>query len=40
MDFNPRIYRVAYALGSMALFTVVLLVSIKSTYNPFIYFNF
>jgi D-alanyl-lipoteichoic acid acyltransferase DltB (MBOAT superfamily) len=39
-DYNPRLYRIAYALGSMALFTVVLLVCIKSTYNPFIYFNF
>jgi D-alanyl-lipoteichoic acid acyltransferase DltB (MBOAT superfamily) len=37
---NPRLYRILYAFGSMALFTVVLLVCIKSTYNPFIYFNF
>jgi D-alanyl-lipoteichoic acid acyltransferase DltB (MBOAT superfamily) len=39
-DWNPRLYRIVYALGSMALFTVILLVCIKSTYNPFIYFNF
>jgi D-alanyl-lipoteichoic acid acyltransferase DltB (MBOAT superfamily) len=35
-----RAYRIASALGVMALFSVSLLVCIKATYNPFIYFNF
>jgi D-alanyl-lipoteichoic acid acyltransferase DltB (MBOAT superfamily) len=35
-----RVYQGASAVGLAALFCVSLLVCIKSTYNPFIYFNF
>jgi D-alanyl-lipoteichoic acid acyltransferase DltB (MBOAT superfamily) len=37
---DVRVYRIASALGVIALFSVSLLVCIKATYNPFIYFNF
>jgi D-alanyl-lipoteichoic acid acyltransferase DltB (MBOAT superfamily) len=37
---DMRVYRLASVLGVMALFSVSLLVCIKATYNPFIYFNF
>ncbi|MDR3303180.1 MAG: MBOAT family protein [Treponema sp.] len=35
-----RVYRLASAVGVMVLFSVSLLICIKATYNPFIYFNF
>jgi D-alanyl-lipoteichoic acid acyltransferase DltB (MBOAT superfamily) len=37
---NLRVYRVLSTLGLMAVFSIAVLVCIKSTYNPFIYFNF
>ncbi|MDR1399536.1 MAG: MBOAT family protein [Treponema sp.] len=37
---DMRVYRIASVLGVIALFSVSLLVCIKATYNPFIYFNF
>ena len=37
---DPRAYQAASSLGLLALFCLSLLVCIKSTYNPFIYFNF
>ena len=37
---DMRVYRLVSALGVIALFSVSLLVCIKATYNPFIYFNF
>jgi D-alanyl-lipoteichoic acid acyltransferase DltB (MBOAT superfamily) len=37
---TSRVYQGVSAVGLAALFCVSLLVCIKSTYNPFIYFNF
>jgi D-alanyl-lipoteichoic acid acyltransferase DltB (MBOAT superfamily) len=37
---NLRAYQILSTLCLMAVFSVALLVCIKSTYNPFIYFNF
>jgi D-alanyl-lipoteichoic acid acyltransferase DltB (MBOAT superfamily) len=38
--YNTQVYRIAVSLGLIVIFSLVLLVCIKSTYNPFIYFNF
>jgi hypothetical protein len=37
---NKKLYAVFSSVGLIILFTLSLLVCIKSTYNPFIYFNF
>jgi D-alanyl-lipoteichoic acid acyltransferase DltB (MBOAT superfamily) len=38
--FSPWAYRALSTFCLMAVFSIALLVCIKSTYNPFIYFNF
>jgi hypothetical protein len=40
IDVTNRVYQGVSALGLAAMFCLSLLVCIKSTYNPFIYFNF
>jgi hypothetical protein len=37
---QTKVYRISSAIGLLALFVLSLIVCIKSTYNPFIYFNF
>jgi D-alanyl-lipoteichoic acid acyltransferase DltB (MBOAT superfamily) len=40
MRLNTTAYRIVSSIGLMILFTISVLVCIKSDYNPFIYFNF
>jgi D-alanyl-lipoteichoic acid acyltransferase DltB (MBOAT superfamily) len=39
-DLNTNIYQVVSSIGLIIIFCLSILVCIKSTYNPFIYFNF
>jgi D-alanyl-lipoteichoic acid acyltransferase DltB (MBOAT superfamily) len=40
MKLKPIIYEIISSIGLIVVFVLALLVCIKSTYNPFIYFNF
>ncbi|GHU70689.1 alginate O-acetylation protein [Spirochaetia bacterium] len=40
LNLRPRVYQLVSSLGLIVIFSLSLLVCIKSTYNPFIYFNF
>ncbi|GHU16509.1 alginate O-acetylation protein [Spirochaetia bacterium] len=40
LNLKPRAYQLISSFGLVVIFSLSLLVCIKSTYNPFIYFNF
>jgi hypothetical protein len=40
LNLKPRVYQLVSSIGLVVIFGLSLLVCIKSTYNPFIYFNF
>jgi D-alanyl-lipoteichoic acid acyltransferase DltB (MBOAT superfamily) len=40
IKINARAYELISSLGLIVVFSIALLVCVKSTYNPFIYFNF